>query len=157
MSTFVDGELDNKTVKTDINTVGSDAYLGAKMNKSGVLHEFYNGILDDIRIYDRALSNAEVSELFKIENKPGDDIPPLILSHPKDQILISGQSASLNVAVDDNSTLKYKWKKDGIVLEEGRFKGTATANLDIDEITENDSGNYSVVIFNETESIESNA
>jgi len=33
-------------------------------------HEFFNGVIDDVRIYNRALSNTEVQELFALEATP---------------------------------------------------------------------------------------
>jgi len=66
---YVDGLLagTNNTVPAGYNLSGTsqrNAYVGAiTYHPDGSLYKFYNGLIDDVRIYSRALSQAEVAYL----------------------------------------------------------------------------------------------
>ena len=67
-STFLDGIL---IVQNSYkNTPSSDGALKIGANSSLNSDHFYNGSIDDIRIYNRALSSTEVSALYTLESKP---------------------------------------------------------------------------------------
>ena len=66
---YVDGRLDGTSTSPSIGSVRSDLYgfggtlrLGAAVNTS--ISSSYKGALSDVRIYDRALSAAEVHDLY---------------------------------------------------------------------------------------------
>ncbi len=64
---YVDGILIN-TVALAINTNGQFNYFG-KSNDANLLNaSFYNGILDDVFIYNRALSPAEIQQLYSSQS-----------------------------------------------------------------------------------------
>ena len=52
--------------------------------------DYFNGDIDDVRIYNRALSGDEVSQLYAIESKP----PIAITTHPSADRINYGVSAS---------------------------------------------------------------
>jgi hypothetical protein len=47
-----------------------DRDIGAKIFIDGNVYEPFDGIIDDIRIYNRALSESEVQQLYQMDNKP---------------------------------------------------------------------------------------
>jgi len=55
---YVSGSTANKTLKTGLSTV----YLGGDYSPY-----YFNGLIDDVRIYNRALSAAEVQEIYNAE------------------------------------------------------------------------------------------
>jgi len=62
---FIDGHLEaSNTVEADYNLSGTsqhNAYIGAITdNSSGSLFKSFKGFIDEVRIYDRALSTEEV-------------------------------------------------------------------------------------------------
>ncbi len=68
---YINGMLDRTinltgTTKTVTATTGIDTYIGARANTGNTGPEnFFNGLLDDIRIYNRALSAGEAAYLAK--------------------------------------------------------------------------------------------
>jgi len=66
LSAFVDGQMLGDPISisgANIDTAGH-LTIGAILPNS---HQAFDGSIDDIRIYDRALSDAEVSELYELE------------------------------------------------------------------------------------------
>ena len=47
-----------------IKNTSLDLIIGAHMNSSGNVYNFFQGNLDDLRIYNRALTEAEVQALY---------------------------------------------------------------------------------------------
>ncbi|HLP96613.1 MAG TPA: LamG-like jellyroll fold domain-containing protein [Saprospiraceae bacterium] len=62
---YVDGILvDSNTMANQITSTNFPLYIGADPH---VVTEYHHGMLDDVRIYNRALSAAEVSALYLVE------------------------------------------------------------------------------------------
>ena len=58
--------MDNSTVSRIYNTTGQNNYIGAKKdNQNNSLHEFFSGFIDQVRIYNRALSAFEVVNTYE--------------------------------------------------------------------------------------------
>jgi len=62
---YIDGQLENtSTIPAAYNLSGTsqhDAYVGAMTNHvDGSLYKLYNGLIDDVRVYNRALSQGEM-------------------------------------------------------------------------------------------------
>ena len=71
--------LDNKKISSQtksgnlLESLGS-SYIGVDRDRHG-FNQFYSGVLDDFRIYNKALSFFEVKELYKLESKPTKPAP----------------------------------------------------------------------------------
>jgi len=65
---FIDGVpvAHSNSEITETNTTGKDFYIGALVNNSGsgVLGSYTKGVIDDIRIYDAALTDEQVHSLY---------------------------------------------------------------------------------------------
>jgi hypothetical protein len=62
MFLYVDGELDNSAEATGrINTNSWKVLIGENAERKG---RFWNGLIDDVRIYSYALSEAEIKALY---------------------------------------------------------------------------------------------
>jgi hypothetical protein len=63
---YVDGQLTSGPGTTVDNSSTRDTIIGAGMNGSdpSVLNEHFTGLIDDVRIYNVALTDAQVSELY---------------------------------------------------------------------------------------------
>ncbi len=69
LSLYVDG---NRT--TTVNASGSITINSAPLSIGSVLNSYFNGTIDEVRIYDRALSAEKISDLYynyTITNYPG--------------------------------------------------------------------------------------
>jgi len=72
----------------------SDPLAIAKKNGSGVAGDYFNGKLDDVRIYNRALSSSEIAAIMT-------NSPPVFVSDPlRKPDAAAGQAYSDSVALD---------------------------------------------------------
>ena len=74
-STFLDGIVIEQGSYKDSPSQDGSLKIGAN-NSLGSDH-FFSGTVDDIRIYDRALSATEVSALYSLESQPEDPSAPI--------------------------------------------------------------------------------
>jgi formylglycine-generating enzyme required for sulfatase activity len=72
--------------------------------------ESFDGKIDDIRIYNRALSAAEITALYDSEKA----IPPVITRQPVGLLMPPGSSGVLRVEATSETPLSYQWQKDGV-------------------------------------------
>ncbi len=65
---YMDGCLDGEGLVGKIPSNNLDIFIGSPHPYNGTgFVEFFNGLIDDVRIYNRTLSAAEVEELYKSE------------------------------------------------------------------------------------------
>ena len=93
---YLDGNLDGTGDVGNVPPNALDIFIGRAhpANGGGVI-EWFNGIIDDIRIYDRALSDLEIQQLYSLSVMPPslqmqEDGANLILTWP-----LSAQNFSL--------------------------------------------------------------
>ncbi len=73
--------------------------------------------------------------------------PTAILTHPSDQTVGVGGTASFSVVAEGAGTLNYQWQKDGAPLvDDGRIVGANSANLQISNCDSNDQADYRCVV-----------
>jgi hypothetical protein len=119
------------------NSTNSSIYVDGILLSTGYLHEneydgfnnlyiggapqsenapwFFNGLICNVRIYNRALSSNEVSSLYAMESTP----PPQITTQPTDVSLTAtnSQTATFSVvATNGVPPYAYQWMKDGVDL-----------------------------------------
>jgi uncharacterized protein (TIGR02145 family) len=66
-------------------------------------NQWFNGLLDDIAIYNRALTAAEVQQLYL-----GACSQPMFTAQPQNKSVAQGQSTTFAVQVDTNSTFQWQ-------------------------------------------------
>jgi len=105
---------------------------------SGTGIRFFQGQIDDIRIYNRALSSNEVAQLYAFEADM-----PVITAHPQNQAVAQGGTATFSVTATAANPLTYQWFKDGAVLT-----GATNTTLNLTIVQPNQIGYYSVAVSN---------
>jgi gliding motility-associated-like protein len=137
---YVDGILiaNNSTTTgtnatTPIYSLNSYGTFGARQNSfiSTIYTEFLKGSLDDIHIYSRAITAAEVKALY--DGSPAQTITIT----PKNPFPCGGEKASFT-AMGATNTSKYQWKVDGV--------NQGIDSKDFEYVSVKKTGNYTVKI-----------
>ena len=89
------------------------------MNGNGVLwiggatgvSEYFHGLIDDVRIYNRSLADSEVAELANVSS-PSTHDPLKVLVQPQDNVVFPNSSATLN-AMANQLNLTFQWYRNG--------------------------------------------
>ncbi|MBE7499557.1 MAG: immunoglobulin domain-containing protein [Verrucomicrobiales bacterium] len=129
----------------DFSTVAS--FIGKKQKyngwDSGGEVNGFRGTIDEVAIFDQALTEAQIRQLLAAA-----EVPPIILVQPQapPPPVYEGMTLSLSVLVDEHSStapLEYQWTKNGDPMP-----GQTTANLTVSSLVTSDTGNYAVVVSN---------
>ena len=107
-----------------------------------------DGVLDEVAIWSRPLSEAEILELA------GRDISgaPVVISQPRSQKKLEGTTAVFEVMVTGKRPVTYQWYFKGEAIE-----GATSSSLVLTKLSADQSGDYTVRITNEQGSTTSNA
>ncbi|HRY46521.1 MAG TPA: immunoglobulin domain-containing protein [Candidatus Paceibacterota bacterium] len=143
MALYLDGELVgvsglNGTIALTELESGPQNYLSKSQRID--IGGFFKGVIDEIRVYNTALSLAEISTLTPDENPA---TSPTILVQPQDTTAYLGGSATLSVSVLGSEPLFYQWQLNGVDVP-----GANTNPFQIDNVQMDDYGQYTVVITN---------
>jgi hypothetical protein len=110
MKLFIDGELVGETITTNDtidNCLGAPLRIGAWWD--GNLLPF-DGKIDDVRVYNRALNNSEIDSLYHEGGWPINTLP--VANAGADQTVNSGATVTLDGSASsdaDNDALTYLW------------------------------------------------
>jgi hypothetical protein len=111
----------------------------------------YEGLLDEVSIYSRALSAGEI-EAINGTGSGGKCVPsaPFVVTQPANQVVGVGGTASLTVVAGGSVPLSYLWRFNGTNLS-----GATNFTLTLADVQLTNAGNYSVRVTNSLGSITS--
>lgn len=147
--------LDGQKVKTGLfngvlaNTVtATPLHIGSARGVS----DFFRGEIDEVTIYDRALTASEVAGVFAANagGKCPPQIPPLVIVPPSGQSVTQGGNGTLSVIANGTAPLRYQW-----FFEGGPISGATNPVLQLLNVSMSAAGSYSVVVTNDFGSAES--
>lgn len=72
-----------------------------------------DGYLDDVRIYNRALSAAEVIALYAEDGGSGGDVSPFFTQQPVSQVMSSGQACTFSAMAGGTPDPQFQWRLQG--------------------------------------------
>jgi hypothetical protein len=102
-----------------------------------------DGLIDDVRVYNRALSTGEVKALYDYEST-STNTQPVIANHPQSQILFAGNDATFCVTLKDAGNYSYQWQ-----LNEQNIVGATLRCYTINSVTAAmDASRYRVIVSN---------
>jgi hypothetical protein len=116
--------------------------LGADI-ENGSLAYFFSGLIDEVSLYNRALSAAEVAAIYGVGSGGKCPPAPSITSQPTNQTVIVGGTATFRVGVGGLAPLGYQWNFNGTNLA-----GATNATLTLTNAQPEQAGNYAVLVFN---------
>ncbi|HOK76977.1 MAG TPA: immunoglobulin domain-containing protein, partial [Verrucomicrobiota bacterium] len=126
-------------------------------NDSGKLLWGFEGVMDEVTIYDRALSGQEIRAIHLARNygKCRTACAPRILVQPNSKQAVLGQIAvDFEVAAGANPPASFQWRKDEVdLLDTGRITGVNSSRLTIKNVQPTDVGVYTVVVSNDLGSV----
>ena len=91
----------------------ADLNLGYQI-PSPIPERFPSGALDEVSLYARALSAAEIRAIMLSRGTGKSKDPPVILSNPANVQANAGSTAIFTVSASGNPILKYQWRLNGV-------------------------------------------
>jgi hypothetical protein len=118
LSFYLNGVLDGSVTAADANPFRNGiTSLRIGGQSRGGANRFFNGSLDEARLYNRALSASEVFDLYMGATSTGDTSPPTVsLTAPTSGATVSGTHTVSAAASDDVGVAGVQFKLDGANL-----------------------------------------
>ncbi len=139
----------NAVAQTNLGTnfvpnTTSDVYLGLRP-PGGAGPVFYQGQLDEVSIYSRALTATEVQSIYTAGGggKCQSPNPPYIFSQPASQTVVEGGNATFTVGVAGSAPFSYQWEFNGT-----NMGGATDSTLTVSNVQLSAAGSYAVVVSN---------
>ena len=120
LSTYVNGALDNGTLRGTVPTAQIDQSVNVNIGRrTGGL--YFNGLIDEVRIYNRALSQAEIQVDMATPvgstPPPPDTTPPTVsITTPANGATVAGTTAIAASAADNVGVAGVQFLLDGANL-----------------------------------------
>jgi hypothetical protein len=138
---YVNGVLERQTNVTFAQDYGAlPVYFGTS-GQSFWDHKL-NGFLDEVSLYNRALSSNEVAAIYSA-GAAGKCKALTITTQPQSQSVVAGASTALAVAVAGAPPLSYQWSFNATSLP-----GATASSLALNNVQPTNAGSYAVVITN---------
>ncbi|MGA2786622.1 MAG: LamG-like jellyroll fold domain-containing protein [Verrucomicrobiota bacterium] len=141
MYLYVDGTVDVSQAATGmISQNNNPMCIGANLSAG-----FFNGLIDEVSIYNRALTALEIQAIYAVGSKGKCPlpIPPSITTQPTNQTVYEGQSATFKVATRGMPPLSCQWNFDGT-----NIAGATNPMLMLTNVQLSQAGNYAVLVSN---------
>jgi hypothetical protein len=104
---------------------------------------FYAGLLDEVSIYDRALTQGEIRAIYLSGSNGKCPQPPVFVAQPADQILLPPMTAFFSAVCAGASPMGFQWFHNGEPV-----LGATQRSLTIPAVVPSDTGLYSLVASN---------
>src|SRR5208283_4090461 len=102
-----------------------------------------NGILDEVSLYNRALSSNEIAAIYVAGSAGKCKTPPSITAQPQSQTATVGSNATFTVAATGVGLLSYQWQFNGTNLA-----GVTGTNLVLPNAQSANAGTYQAIVTN---------
>ena len=99
------------TASAGINTGGPVIIGGRGVDTNTLANSFFNGQVDEIAVYKRALTVAEITNHFYLGSPSS---PPVFSTLPQSKIAFVGDNVTFSSAAGGSQPIKFQWKSNGI-------------------------------------------
>jgi len=148
---YIDGSLDSSNTTTggiaDISDNGmfrAGQSVCVSPGLGGVNDDQpFVGELDELDLFDRALSSAEISSIYQAGSTGKCGTPPTILTQPQSQVAMVGSNVSFTTSATGSPLLDYQWSFNGTNISGGN-----STNLTITNVAQTNLGTYAVLVSN---------
>jgi len=139
---YVDGAAYPVGAFTTNFTFTTPAAIGAEGDN---LESSFFGIIDELSVYNQALSAAEIQSIYGARSSGKCLAPnPIIVSQPTNQTITAYSPASFTVLADGPGTLQYQWTLNGT-----NVAGATNSTLALTHVLPAQAGNYTVIVGTE--------
>jgi hypothetical protein len=157
-----------------LNTNGMQSAVNVKVNRNvafdgntligwdsgGTLSRTFNGVIDNVAVFNRSLSQEDVINLFQAAWGTNLSIPVVISQQPGSKTLYAGYTADFSVVANGHPPPSYQWQVENngnyVNLNDGGgISGSTTATLTISNVAAVNAGDYVVVVTNASGSVTS--
>lgn len=105
--------------------------------------EYFCGSIDNVRVYNRALSDTEVKALYDYESTPQISLPTIAIQ-PQNQSVVTANDATFCVTLKDAGSYNYQWQRN-----EQNIAGATLNCYTINSVTTGmDGSRYRVIVSN---------
>ncbi len=139
---YVDGSpLEDSKLTQPVVASTAEFVIGGSVS-GGSPTGFYDGLLDDVQIYNRALSDAEIDFLFL---NPGQEIngAPFVVTPPLSTSVVLGGTVAFTATVSGTPPFTYQWRRNGTPIP-----GATGPGLTLSNVQTNQAGTYSLRVDN---------
>jgi hypothetical protein len=142
---FVNGVLEgSQAVSGQLQATDFPLKIGAGAPVNGTSSkDWFAGLIDEVSIYNRALTLGEIQAIFNAASAGKCAMPPTITMQPVSQTVTEGQNATFMVTADGTPQLRYQWR-----FGVANIGGATNSSLTLSNAQFSDAGNYSVVVGN---------
>jgi hypothetical protein len=139
---YMDGAGETSAAYNPAFVFGGGFAIGARGTDFGAS---FLGSLDEVSIYNRALSAAEVQAIYKAggAGKCTEPTSPFISSQPANQTVSLGGTATFTVVAGGKAPLSYQWRVSGT-----NIAGATGSALTFSNVQSAQAGSYSVRVTN---------
>jgi hypothetical protein len=145
---YVDGAVvDSGACSGPIAYDTNPLLIGGDIN-GGAASYFFDGSIDEVSLYSRALTETEVESIYEA-GSAGKCMPPVIVVPPASQIVTEGNSVTFTVSANGAAPLAYQWQFNGTNLtDDAQITGSQSNVLILTSVTMDDTGTYQVLVTN---------
>ncbi|HEX3716348.1 MAG TPA: LamG-like jellyroll fold domain-containing protein [Verrucomicrobiae bacterium] len=113
--------------------------FGNRQPGTGAYSNAFTGTMDEVRIYNRALTSADIYALYL----EGGVYPPTIAAQPQGASAYIGDNLTLSGLASGTAPLAYQWKQNGV-----NIPGATTSSLSFRPSVATNAGTYVLVVTN---------
>lgn len=141
---YVDGNLDSANFNyTPVSPFSFNTTTIGALVRSAV-GGYFAGLLDDVAVWERALTQAEVQQVMNNSlATPIPELPPYLDRVPTNATRAVGDRVTFTARAVGNRPLNFQWSRDS-----GPIEGATGPSLTLSNLTGADSGNYTVSVQN---------
>ena len=121
----------------------TDLLLGSRVAPTG--NFYYAGVLDEVSLYNRALTSNEVAAIYLAGSggKCFTPTAPTITAQPTNQTVVVGQTAEFSVSASGTAPLSYQWW-----FGSNAIGGQTNWTLVLNNVQLTNAGTYAVTVSN---------